>query len=120
MKILVVALALGIAAAPKAAAVEAKPALQLAPKAALAAAPAHSYAPFVAPAPEAELDLMPRRGARHAESPYSCESERALCYDPGSGRIVYKQARRYMLEIPGLQRENISLRRDKIVFRYSF
>jgi hypothetical protein len=119
MKILVLALALGIAAAPKALAAETK-ALQLAPKAALAAAPAHGYAPFVAPAPEPELDLMPHRGARHADSPSSCESERALCYDAGSGRIVYRPARQYMPEIPGLQRENISLKRDKIMLRYSF
>src|ERR1700716_915876 len=58
--LLVVALALGIAAPPKAGAAETKPVLQLAPKPALAAAPAHSYAPFVVPAPEPELDLAPR------------------------------------------------------------
>jgi hypothetical protein len=120
MRLLVLALVLGLAAAPKVAAVETKQPLQLRPKAALvAAAPQHSYAPFVAPADEPVLDLMPR-DLRQDQSRSSCNSDRALCYDPTSGRIVYKPSRQLMPEIPGLQRENISVKRDKIVLRYSF
>jgi hypothetical protein len=121
MKILILALALGIAVAPKAAAVEPKEPLQLKPKAALAtSAPTHPNAPFVMPPEEPGLDLQPPRDARQDQSRSSCNGDRDLCYDPGSGRIVYKPARGFMPDIPGLQRENISIKRDRIVLRYSF
>lgn len=120
MKLLLLALAVGLAAAPKVAAVETSPALVLKPKAALVTTAPHSYAPFVAPAAEPELDLLPRRDERHDQSRSSCNSDRALCYDPASGRIVYKPARQFMPDLPGLQRENISVKRDRIVLRYSF
>ena len=119
----VLALALGIAAAPRnAGAVEATPkALELKPKAALAATTPHTYAPFVMPmAGEPELDLLPRRDERQEASRSSCSGERSLCYDAGSGHIVYKPARNFMPDIPGLQRENISVKRDRVVLRYSF
>jgi hypothetical protein len=122
MRLLALALVLGLAAAPRVAAVETKPALDLKPKSALSlvtAAP-HASAPFVSPAAEPELDLLPRRDERQDQSRSSCNTDRALCYDPNSGRIVYKPARQFMPEIPGLQRENISVKRDKIVLRYSF
>jgi hypothetical protein len=120
MKLLLIALALGIAAAPKVAAVEPKEPLQLQPKAALAtSAPTHADAPFVMPIGE-PLDLQPPRDLRQDQSRSSCNGERDLCYDPGSGRIVYKPARSFMPDIPGLQRENISVKRDRIVLRYSF
>lgn len=124
MKLLVVlALALGIAAAPPNAGAEAaSKALVLRPKTALASTTTpHTYAPFVMPmAGELELDLSPRGEQRHEASRSSCGGERSLCYDPGSGRIVYKPARNLMPDIPGLQRENISVKRDRIVLHYSF
>ena len=121
MKLFLLALAVGIAAAPKVAAVEIKP-LDLKPKSAisLGTTAAHRYAPFISPAAEPELDLLPHRDERQDQSRSSCATDRALCYDPGSGRIVYKPARQFMPEIPGMQRENISVKRDKIVLRYSF
>ena len=121
MKVLILALVLALAAAPKAVAVEAKPALQLKPKAALVtlSAPQHNYAPFIVPGDEPVLDFVPR-DPRQDQSRSSCNSERALCYDQTSGHIVYKPARQFMPGIPGLQRENISVKRDKVVFRYSF
>lgn len=96
--------------------------LQLKPKAALAAAtPTHTSAPFVAPLiPEPDLDLLPPRDVRLEASRSSCAGRNSLCYDPHSGRIVYKPARALMPEIPGLQRENISVKRDRVTFRYSF
>jgi hypothetical protein len=69
---------------------------------------------------EPELDLLPRRDERLEQSRSSCSGDRSLCYDPGSGRIVYKPARMLMPDIPGLQRENISVKRDRVVLRYSF
>ena len=124
MKPLILALAAGIAATTSkvAAAAESTAPLQLKPKAALAAsAPQHNSAPFVNPASmEPDFDLVPRRDERRDQSRSSCSSDRALCYDVGSGRIVYKPARQLMPEIPGLQRENISVKRDRIVLRYSF
>ena len=96
-------------------------ALELRPKAVLAVNTPHTYAPFVLPAAgEPELNLLPQRDERLEQSRSSCEGERSLCYDPGSGRIVYKPARAFMPEIPGMQRENISVKRDRIVLRYSF
>ena len=58
------------------------------------------------------------RGEQQSRS--SCNSDRSLCYDAASGRIVYKPARALMPDIPGLTRENISVKRDRIVLRYSF
>ncbi len=122
MKLLILALAVGIAAAPNAvaAAPENKP-LELKPKVALVAPATHNAAPFVNPAlGEPELDLVPRRDPRQDQSRSSCNSDRALCYDPGSGRIVYKPARQVMPDLPGLTPENISVKRDRIILRYSF
>lgn len=122
MKLLILAIAAGIAAAPRVAGAsetKTQPPLQLAPKAAISVA-THRSAPFVIPSAEPELDLLPRRDGRLDQSRSSCSGDRSLCYDPGSGRIVYKPARMLMPDIPGLQRENISVKRDRIVLRYSF
>lgn len=123
MKLLILAIAIGLAAAPRGAgAADAKtnPPLQLKPKAAISTIAAHSSAPFVVPMGEPELDLLPRRDSRLEQSRSSCSGDRSLCYDPNSGRIVYKPARALMPDIPGLQRENISVKRDRIILRYSF
>ena len=125
MKVIVVALALGIAGAPNGEAADAKslaPALELKPKVALAAPAQSRHAPFMAASaePDVALGLEPRRDERLESSRSSCSGERSLCYDPGSGRIVYKPARAFMPDIPGMQPENISVKRDRIVLRYSF
>jgi hypothetical protein len=120
------AIVLAIAvAAPHAGATESTSApiapLLLKPKAAIAnLTPHHTYAPFIAPSAEPDLDLIPRRDARLESSRSSCSGDRSLCYDPNSGRIVYKPARAYMPELPGLRAENISVKRDRITLRYSF
>ncbi len=116
---LLLALALAAAVPTVAGAVETKT-LQLKPKAALVTTAPHQSAPFVIPGPEPELDLLPHRDPRQEQSRSSCASERSLCYDPDSGRVVYKPARALMPDIPGLQRENISVKRDRIVLRYTF
>lgn len=120
MKLLAAALVIA-AAAPTGEAAESKaPALQLKPKAAIANLQVHRHAPFTLPTGEPELHLIPKRDARQEASRSSCSGDRSLCYDPSTGRIVYKPARALMPGIPGLQPENISVRRDRIVFRYSF
>ena len=123
MKSVVVALVFSTVAAQHAGGSELAPQpLQLRPKAALAAAePPKNSAPFAVPMLVGpDLDLLPRRDERQEESRSSCSGERSLCYDAASGRIVYKPARAFMPDLPGLQRENISIKRDRIVLRYSF
>jgi hypothetical protein len=94
--------------------------LKLRPKAALAASnPGHTAAPFVLPlAPEPEL--LPRHDLREEKVRSSCSGSTSLCYDPNARQVVYKPARAFMPTIPGLQPENISVRRDRITLRYSF
>jgi len=117
---LVVAVAL--AASPKAIANEAPPLTLKVPKAAIAAAapaPAQANAPFTNPAAVPELVLAPPP-VQHAQSPSACSKLATLCYDAEDRRLVFKPARNFMPDLPGLTRENISVRRDRIVFRYSF
>ena len=128
MKLLLLALALGIAALLPRMAACAEKALRLSSKEALAPAisssstapPSNVHPPFL---PDADLepvvDLLPHPESRRG-SPSSCEGERDFCYDPTNGHIVYKPARELMPDLPGLKRENISVKRDRIVFRYSF
>jgi hypothetical protein len=96
------------------------PPLQLRPKAALVtSAPSHTAAPFVLPlAPEPEL--LPKHDLRKQEVRSSCSGGTSLCYDATARQVVYKPARAFMPAIPGLQPENISVRRDRITLRYSF
>ena len=70
--------------------------------------------------PAHSLQLGPSQDTSAAPSRSACVGDRSLCYDQGSGRIVYKPARALMPGIPGMQRENISVKRDRIVLRYSF
>lgn len=88
--------------------------------AAAAAIPAARLkAPFRSRDPMPELLLreeLASRGPRGA-----CEvATTDLCYDLRDGRIVYRRARAYMPRIEGLTAESISLRRDRIIFKYSF
>jgi hypothetical protein len=49
-----------------------------------------------------------------------CEHASELCYDLAEGRVVYRPARAWMPPVEGLRAESISLRRDRVVFKYSF
>jgi hypothetical protein len=98
----------------------AKPLTLKVPKAALAAVQPGSQAPFSIPMGEPELALQPRSDLRQQQSRSSCENATTLCYDANERRIVYKPARNFMPDLPGLTRENISVKRDRVVFRYSF
>jgi len=69
--------------------------------------------------PVAELLLRDEQERRGPAA--SCETTASsLCYDLADGRIVYRQARAYMPRIDGLRAEAISLRKDRIVLKYSF
>jgi hypothetical protein len=122
MKPIFLAIAAGIAAAPRLAASAdgAVKELRLLPKEALVKSIAPSpRAPFSLKAERAPgEDLVPRLEERRHVAPSSCEAQQSLCYD--AGRIVYKPARALMPDIPGLQRENISVNRHRIIFRYTF
>ena len=77
-------------------------------------------APFRAardPMPEMILrEELERRGPKG-----SCESSAAaLCYDLRDARVVYRPIRKYMPTVDGLRPESVSLRQDRIVFKYSF
>ena len=96
-------------------------ALRLRSKTAIAVVVPHKSAPFAQPVGEPEREpLFSRNDPRDLQSRSSCESTRDLCYDTNSGRIVYKPARQYMPDLPGLNPESISVKRNRIVFKYSF
>jgi hypothetical protein len=118
MKFLAIGFAIAAAPAQAAAAESATP-LQLQPKAALVPGEAHN-APFVIPAPGPSLGLSAQPARAPERSRSSCAGSTELCYDTTSGHLVYKPARQFMPAIPGLRPENISVKRDRIVFRYSF
>jgi hypothetical protein len=64
--------------------------------------------------------MFPRAETRAERSHSACDSDRDFCYDADNGHIVYKPARKLMPDIPGLRAENISIKRDRLVFKYSF
>ena len=131
MKLLALAIAMSVSApvfGEEAKSLSPQP-LQLRPKGALAVAnPAPAVAPKNAPfvavqaatAPEPGLDLVSPRSQASSTAKPGCSKAASLCYEADTGRIVFKPARQFMPDIPGLQRENISLKRDRIIFRYSF
>jgi len=119
----VVLLALPLAAGAEDARAPEGKVLQLRPKSVSLESPlALQRAPFLAPSAEPVLDLVPpREDDRMKDSRSSCDRPgQSLCYDSGSGKIVYKKTAQYMPELPGMRAEHISLKRDRITFKYSF
>ena len=87
-----------------------------------AAAPStkQAEAPFTSardPMPELlMMEELERRGARS-----TCEAAaRDLCFDAAEGRIVYRAARNYMPRIEGLTAESITVKSNRVTFKYSF
>lgn len=71
------------------------------------------------PAPLTEL--APPKILDREPIPGSCStSGGALCYDYRTGRAVFTPARELMPAISGMRRENLTLKRDKVTFNYSF
>ncbi|HEX3097909.1 MAG TPA: hypothetical protein VHQ02_09330 [Usitatibacter sp.] len=83
-------------------------------------------APFAAGAPLAggrdpwpEIAMREEREMRGPRG--SCEySTRDVCYDVADARLVYRPARQYMPKIGELTPENVQLRPNRIVLKYSF
>jgi hypothetical protein len=80
-----------------------------------------SDAPFTAgrdPLPQLLLEEeQERRGPNGA----GCEfTARDVCYDLTDGRVVYRGGRALMPRIEGLTPENVSLRHNRLIFKYSF
>lgn len=114
--------ALAFAVSANARAEDSKPLQLKVPKAAIASASlaGQSNAPFNTPLGEPDLGLSPKQDARPEQSRSACSKEATLCYDAFENRIVFKPARNFMPDLPGLTRENITVKRDRVVFRYSF
>jgi len=80
----------------------------------------HADAPFATgrdPLPQVlqleERELRSPRG--------TCEmTAKDLCYDLADGRIVFRPARDYMPGVTGMKAESVSLRHNRVVFKYSF
>jgi hypothetical protein len=69
--------------------------------------------------PMPQLLMMEEQERRGPQG--SCEfSAHDLCYDLADRRIVYRPARAWMPKFEGLQAENVTLRTNRIVFKYTF
>jgi hypothetical protein len=79
-------------------------------------------APFRAEAaPRVPGTLRPSASAQLEPLPGSCSPTGAtLCYDYRTGSSVFKPSRALMPEIRGMQRESLTLKRNKLAFNYSF
>ena len=85
------------------------------------AAPARNVeAPFrVARDPLPDFFSPPEEQRKALKS--ACDANASsLCYDSTDRRLVYRPARNYMPQVEGLRAESVSLRKDRIVLRYSF
>ena len=97
-----------------------------APESALAVAPSGPKAAVLAPAPfTAARDPLPEILLRDEQDRHgytsSCQhSTSNFCYDLADGRISFRGARLYMPKVDGLTAESVSLRQNRIVFKYSF
>ena len=97
------------------------PAFNLKMKAAMQMSANVGTAPFrVEAAPRAPA-LRQSASASLEPMPGSCSlSGATLCYDYRTGSSVFKPSRALMPEIRGMQRESVTLKRNKIAFNYSF
>ena len=81
--------------------------------------PAAPTDPFVVPA--SMFELAPRSDHGEPRPRGACENNGGnLCYDVDSRRVVYRPIRKYMPAVDGLTPENISVKRNGIVLKYSF
>ena len=97
-----------------------EPSLRTKALASAGTAPKQADAPFATgrdPMPQLLLlEEQERRGPRGA-----CDfTNKDVCYDLADGRLVYRPARQYMPAVDGLRAESVTLRHNRIVFKYSF
>jgi hypothetical protein len=79
-----------------------------------------AQAPFTqAHDPLPEMILRDEQERRVSQG--TCQhSAKDLCYDLTDRRIVYRPIRQYMPTVEGLTPESVSLRHDRVIFKYSF
>jgi hypothetical protein len=66
-------------------------------------------------------ELVMREEAERRGPKGACDnSTNDLCYDLADRRVVYRPVRQYMPRVEGLSPDSVSLRRDKLVFKYTF
>jgi hypothetical protein len=54
-------------------------------------------------------------------APFSCKNDSAVvCYDYRRGQSMIPLTRSLMPDVPGLKKEGLSVKRDKVMVRYSF
>jgi hypothetical protein len=95
---------------------------------AMASAALYSPAPRLMEAPftSAGRDPLPQLMFQEEQDRRSlrggtCEAAASdLCFDAADGRITYRGARKYMPQIDGLTPEAVSVRGNRLTFKYSF
>jgi hypothetical protein len=81
----------------------------------------HADAPFASGRdPLPQLLLLEEQERRYGPRGACDYTAKDVCYDLADGRLVYRPARNYMPSIEGIRAESISLRHNRIVFKYSF
>ena len=88
---------------------------------AIAAAASVREVPVPASSAETMMPLLPVMAEAETLNPSSnsCKG-RDVCYDANNGHIVVRPARDFMPHVNGLTAENLSVRRNRVVFTYSF
>jgi hypothetical protein len=80
-----------------------------------------SDAPFTAGRDPLPQLLLAEEQESRGPAGVGCDyTARDVCYDLTAGRVVYRGARSYMPKLEGLTPESVSLRHNRIVFKYSF
>jgi hypothetical protein len=80
-----------------------------------------AQAPFMQRSETAAAPLFSTVPQAHVNDAAGCAPQSTgLCYDGGHGQLVYRGARGYMPRIEGLTPESVTLRRSRLILRYSF
>ena len=53
-------------------------------------------------------------------APYSCKADSLVCYDYRKRQSVVPITKSMMPDVPGLKKEGLTVKRDKVAFNYSF
>jgi hypothetical protein len=56
----------------------------------------------------------------YKEAPYSCKNDSVVCYDYRKRHSVVPMTKSLMPDVPGLKKEGVTVKRDKVAFNYSF
>jgi hypothetical protein len=79
------------------------------------------FNPGLVDVPAPLTQLVPPKNLDREPIPGACSTfGGALCYDDRTGLAVFTPARELMPSISGMRRENLTLKRGKVTFNYSF